>query len=138
MNAAGLYLLSLPIHPLPCPKTSSSRPPTPTLVTELSIPRQRRVAALRARRSGTDLKSDPLDLSDSSRESSSIGFHKATSLESSAPNSEQLRWMAGLEALPKRWVIVIMCFSSFLLCNMDRVGLFLSIEFKLEFMWIDA
>ncbi|KAM0941432.1 putative major facilitator superfamily, MFS transporter superfamily [Dioscorea sansibarensis] len=140
MNAAGFYLLSLsaslPIHPLPCPKTPSSRPPTPKLVAELSISRRRRVAALRARGSRTDLKSDPLDLSDSSRESSSIGFRKATSLESSASSSEQLRWMAGLEALPKRWVIVIMCFSSFLLCNMDRVNMSIAIlPMSAEFNW---
>ena len=25
------------------------------------------------------------------------------------------------EEFPKRWVIVILCFSAFLLCNMDRV-----------------
>lgn len=27
------------------------------------------------------------------------------------------------EEFPKRWVIVILCFSAFLLCNMDRVSL---------------
>lgn len=27
------------------------------------------------------------------------------------------------EQFPKRWVIVILCFSAFLLCNMDRVSL---------------
>lgn len=26
-----------------------------------------------------------------------------------------------LEQFPKRWVIVLLCFSAFLLCNMDRV-----------------
>ena len=30
------------------------------------------------------------------------------------------------EQFPKRWVIVILCFSAFLLCNMDRVSLSLS------------
>lgn len=25
------------------------------------------------------------------------------------------------EGFPKRWVIVVLCFSAFLLCNMDRV-----------------
>lgn len=27
--------------------------------------------------------------------------------------------------IPKRWVIVLLCFTAFLLCNMDRVSLFL-------------
>lgn len=27
------------------------------------------------------------------------------------------------EQFPKRWVIVVLCFSAFLLCNMDRVSL---------------
>ena len=27
------------------------------------------------------------------------------------------------EEFPKRWTIVILCFSAFLLCNMDRVSL---------------
>lgn len=27
------------------------------------------------------------------------------------------------ERFPKRWVIVVLCFSAFLLCNMDRVSL---------------
>lgn len=26
------------------------------------------------------------------------------------------------EQFPKRWVIVLLCFSAFLLCNMDRVS----------------
>lgn len=30
------------------------------------------------------------------------------------------------EGFPKRWVIVFLCFSAFLLCNMDRVNPFLS------------
>ena len=29
------------------------------------------------------------------------------------------------ERFPKRWVIVLLCFASFLLCNMDRVSIFL-------------
>ena len=27
------------------------------------------------------------------------------------------------EEFPKRWIIVVLCFSAFLLCNMDRVSL---------------
>lgn len=31
---------------------------------------------------------------------------------------EEARWW---QVFPKRWVIVVLCFSAFLLCNMDRV-----------------
>lgn len=31
------------------------------------------------------------------------------------------------EQFPKRWVIVLLCFTAFLLCNMDRVGIFMDI-----------
>lgn len=33
------------------------------------------------------------------------------------------------EQFPKRWVIVLLCFSAFLLCNMDRVSCFLLFSF---------
>ena len=32
------------------------------------------------------------------------------------------------EQFPKRWVIVILCFSAFLLCNMDRVSFLIFIN----------
>lgn len=34
-------------------------------------------------------------------------------------NSKQISWW---QQLPKRWVIVLLCFTAFLLCNMDRVS----------------
>lgn len=34
------------------------------------------------------------------------------------------------EQFPKRWVIVLLCFSAFLLCNMDRVSSFLFAYFS--------
>jgi len=38
---------------------------------------------------------------------------------SDSPSSIVLPWW---EEFPKRWVIVLLCFSAFLLCNMDRVS----------------
>uniref|UniRef100_A0A1D1XCL2 Putative anion transporter 4, chloroplastic n=1 Tax=Anthurium amnicola TaxID=1678845 RepID=A0A1D1XCL2_9ARAE len=40
---------------------------------------------------------------------------------------------------PKRWVIVILCFSAFLLCNMDRVNMSIAIlPMSAEFNWNPA
>ncbi|KAJ4725619.1 Ascorbate transporter, chloroplastic [Melia azedarach] len=51
-------------------------------------------------------------------------------LESSVPWWEQF---------PKRWVIVILCFSAFLLCNMDRVNMSIAIlPMSAEFNWNPA
>ncbi|WRX33895.1 Major facilitator superfamily - like 10 [Theobroma cacao] len=43
------------------------------------------------------------------------------------------------EQFPKRWVIVILCFSAFLLCNMDRVNMSIAIlPMSAEFNWNPA
>ncbi|XP_021891774.1 sodium-dependent phosphate transport protein 1, chloroplastic isoform X3 [Carica papaya] len=43
------------------------------------------------------------------------------------------------EELPKRWVIVLLCFSAFLLCNMDRVNMSIAIlPMSAEFNWNPA
>ncbi|XP_030447427.2 sodium-dependent phosphate transport protein 1, chloroplastic isoform X1 [Syzygium oleosum] len=40
------------------------------------------------------------------------------------------------EEFPKRWVIVILCFSAFLLCNMDRVNMSIAIlPMSAEYNW---
>lgn len=40
------------------------------------------------------------------------------------------------EEFPKRWIIVILCFSSFLLCNMDRVNMSIAIlPMSAEYGW---
>ncbi|KAG6531489.1 probable anion transporter 1, chloroplastic [Zingiber officinale] len=53
---------------------------------------------------------------------------------------EGMGWLGskgtGLESFPKRWVIVILCFSAFLLCNMDRVNMSIAIlPMSAEFNW---
>ncbi|KAK1377223.1 ascorbate transporter, chloroplastic [Heracleum sosnowskyi] len=41
--------------------------------------------------------------------------------------------------LPKRWVIVLLCFTAFLLCNMDRVNMSIAIlPMSKEFKWNSA
>uniref|UniRef100_A0A2P2L3T1 Uncharacterized protein MANES_05G033500 n=2 Tax=Rhizophora mucronata TaxID=61149 RepID=A0A2P2L3T1_RHIMU len=43
------------------------------------------------------------------------------------------------EEFPKRWVIVLLCFASFLLCNMDRVNMSIAIlPMSKEFNWNSA
>ncbi|KAF2291630.1 hypothetical protein GH714_027732 [Hevea brasiliensis] len=83
-----------------------------------------------------DVKSEPYDISKSVPES--VKFQDSLNdvvlpegdLESSAP------WW---EEFPKRWVIVILCFSAFLLCNMDRVNMSIAIlPMSAEFNWSPA
>ncbi|KAK9202320.1 hypothetical protein WN944_017530 [Citrus x changshan-huyou] len=43
------------------------------------------------------------------------------------------------EQFPKRWVVVLLCFSAFLLCNMDRVNMSIAIlPMSKEFNWNSA
>ncbi|XVF80087.1 hypothetical protein PTKIN_Ptkin15bG0042100 [Pterospermum kingtungense] len=43
------------------------------------------------------------------------------------------------QSFPKRWVIVLLCFASFLLCNMDRVNMSIAIlPMSQEFNWNSA
>ncbi|KAJ8748989.1 hypothetical protein K2173_013429 [Erythroxylum novogranatense] len=46
---------------------------------------------------------------------------------------------AWLEQFPKRWVIVLLCFTAFLLCNMDRVNMSIAVlPMSKEFNWNSA
>lgn len=49
--------------------------------------------------------------------------------EEEAATSSSAWW----QVFPKRWVIVILCFSAFLLCNMDRVSAYAPF-FKLHYI----
>ncbi|KAA8549374.1 hypothetical protein F0562_001058 [Nyssa sinensis] len=80
-----------------------------------------------------DVKSEPYDIADSAPES--VKFEDALGdivlgkddLDSAVP-----RW----EQFPKRWLIVILCFAAFLLCNMDRVNMSIAIlPMSQEFNW---
>lgn len=59
-----------------------------------------------------DVKSKPCDIPSSGPDSVKL---EEEELDSS---------VAWLDRFPKRWVIVVLCFSAFLLCNMDRVSSF--------------
>lgn len=67
-----------------------------------------------------DVKSEPYEVSDSVPDTvklegafNDVVSGKEEDLEGVVP------WW---EEFPKRWVIVVLCFTAFLLCNMDRVS----------------
>ncbi|KAI3974991.1 hypothetical protein MKX01_005102 [Papaver californicum] len=69
---------------------------------------------------------DPLSASEASNEIAIVG--ESTQVASSP-------WWQ----LPKRWVIVLLCFTAFLLCNMDRVNMSIAIlPMAAEFNWSPA
>ncbi|XP_010923100.1 probable anion transporter 1, chloroplastic isoform X2 [Elaeis guineensis] len=160
MNGAGVYLLPLssPLRTPLLPNNSKSGAPGCRGGAPLEGGRisrsidpwrsecscRRRKAVRRARTRGADLQSE---VSDSSPES--INFRETLSEAVSPPREEEEEeeedgWVAavsslGLDKFPKRWVIVILCFSAFLLCNMDRVNMSIAIlPMSAEFNWNPA
>ncbi|GMG98305.1 hypothetical protein Nepgr_000145 [Nepenthes gracilis] len=87
-----------------------------------------------------DVKSKPFDVAGSATESVKL----LDSLKDGLLGKDELEletvavgpWW---EQFPKRWVIVILCFSAFLLCNMDRVNMSIAIlPMSKEFNWNPA
>lgn len=77
-----------------------------------------------------DVKSKPYDLSDSEREALKFedtldGARRRNAAGVRGGESSSNDEVSWLEQFPKRWIIVLLCFSAFLLCNMDRVSLYL-------------
>ncbi|KAL3536809.1 hypothetical protein ACH5RR_000175 [Cinchona calisaya] len=82
-----------------------------------------------------DYKSEDYDMTEAKLESlvSSEGAGEAVIVEGIV---ETKPWW---EQFPKRWVIVLLCFASFLLCNMDRVNMSIAIlPMSKEFNWNSA
>ncbi|KAL3530858.1 hypothetical protein ACH5RR_010180 [Cinchona calisaya] len=87
----------------------------------------------------TDVKSKPYDAADSKRRDS-LKLEETLNdvvLKNGQSTSniiaEKIGWW---EQFPKRWVIVLLCFSAFLLCNMDRVNMSIAIlPMASEFNW---
>jgi hypothetical protein len=53
------------------------------------------------------------------------------SMKAAEGSSEVVLASSWWEQVPKRWVIVLLCFTAFLLCNMDRV----STSFRFSFLF---
>ena len=77
-----------------------------------------------------DVKSEPYEVSDSVPKSVKL----RDAINDVVTGKEDLEnvgpWW---EEFPKRWVIVVLCFSAFLLCNMDRVSFGCFFFFFFEF-----
>lgn len=127
--AVGFYLLALSSPPrLPLPRPTDcirSRRPRSSKSSHggTSDPLScRRWAVPRARGGGADVKSESIDVSDSIKFRD--GLSKVVSPLLEKEEEEEV------ERFPKRWMIVILCFSAFLLCNMDRVIGFINSKFS--------
>ncbi|XP_021279967.1 ascorbate transporter, chloroplastic [Herrania umbratica] len=74
----------------------------------------------------TEVKVDPLPSPD--------GTNEVVLVEGDM--QEAVPWW---QSFPKRWVIVVLCFAAFLLCNMDRVNMSIAIlPMSKEFNWNSA
>ncbi|XP_043716094.1 ascorbate transporter, chloroplastic-like isoform X2 [Telopea speciosissima] len=88
-----------------------------------------------ASRTRAEYKSEEYDIAGAKLDSlsSSEVPNEAALVEGSVQN---FSWR---EKFPKRWVIVLLCFSAFLLCNMDRVNMSIAIlPMSQEFNWNSA
>lgn len=78
-------------------------------------------------------KSEEFDITEASLDS--LGPLEGRS-EVVLPQGNSQKVMSWLEQLPRRWVIVLLCFAAFLLCNMDRVNMSIAIlPMSKEFNW---
>ncbi|KAH6756451.1 Major facilitator superfamily protein [Perilla frutescens var. hirtella] len=86
-------------------------------------------------RTRAEFKSEEHDVTRTELETlvSSEGENEASSLE--GPEPAKPWW----KQFPKRWVMVLLCFAAFLLCNMDRVNMSIAIlPMSKEFNWNSA
>ncbi|KAL5859684.1 hypothetical protein ACOSQ4_000980 [Xanthoceras sorbifolium] len=91
---------------------------------------------VRANRIRAYYKSEEYDITETNVDAlkSSEGPSEAALVEGNV--EETYPWW---EQFPKRWVIVLLCFTAFLLCNMDRVNMSIAIlPMSKEFNWNSA
>ncbi|KAK9159017.1 hypothetical protein Scep_005591 [Stephania cephalantha] len=154
-GGGGAFLLlpsisdSIPLHSRPN-SIDSSRPSKKSFCFDcraenerFQLLSRRRIGELRVvarvRLSGrvrADVKSEPYDVADTVPDA--VKFKDAMValdeivVEDDGLESDSPWW----EQFPKRWVIVILCFSAFLLCNMDRVNMSIAIlPMSAEYGW---
>ncbi|KAK8361899.1 hypothetical protein V6Z12_A03G067700 [Gossypium hirsutum] len=138
---ALLFSSNFPKSP---PETISTRTkPSPTrclIRSPVNSPHGCRLSRLsategRRRRSGK-VYADVREIADSLRELVKFGDSLNDAVASEDDLDSAVPWW---EQFPKRWVIVILCFSAFLLCNMDRVNMSIAIlPMSAEFNWNPA
>ncbi|KAL3649560.1 Ascorbate transporter, chloroplastic [Castilleja foliolosa] len=86
-------------------------------------------------RTRANFKSEEHDIAET--KSDSVGSSEGANQAVLVGGAEQRKsWW---DQFPKRWVIVLLCFASFLLCNMDRVNMSIAIlPMSKEFGWNSA
>ncbi|XP_057981447.1 ascorbate transporter, chloroplastic isoform X3 [Malania oleifera] len=85
-------------------------------------------------RTRVDYKSEDYDVTEVDPSKSSEGLGEVVLVEGSLQKASP--WW---EQFPKRWVIVLLCFTAFLLCNMDRVNMSIAIlPMSKQFNWNSA
>ncbi|MBA0644318.1 hypothetical protein Goklo_028495, partial [Gossypium klotzschianum] len=136
-------LLSSSNFPKSPPETISTRiKPNPTrclIRSPVNSPhgcRLSRLSATEGRRRSGKVYADVREIADSLRELVKFGDSLNDAVASEDDLDSAVPWW---EQFPKRWVIVILCFSAFLLCNMDRVNMSIAIlPMSAEFNWNPA
>ncbi|MBA0582520.1 hypothetical protein Gorai_024663, partial [Gossypium raimondii] len=136
-------LLSSSNFPKSPPETISTRAkPNPTrclIRSPVNSPhgcRLSRLSATEGRRRSGKVYADVREIADSLRELVKFGDSLSDAVASEDDLDSAVPWW---EQFPKRWVIVILCFSAFLLCNMDRVNMSIAIlPMSAEFNWNPA
>lgn len=137
MSSRALLFSFSPPSPSSSPKsrTRTNHSPSPSPFLSHLLSRRKQAGKVWA-----DVKSEK-HLPEPSSKYQDLSLHKKVAraldigedVEDEETSSSSPWW----EVFPKRWVIVILCFSAFLLCNMDRVSvpLFLTYsmnQFKLQ------
>lgn len=113
-----------PISPISCSKTGTLVPSRP--VNKFLVDHKRPLSNhVRDRGVRAYYKSEEFDITESLRPPEGAG--EVVFPDKSASKAAQL---------PKRWVVVLLCFAAFLLCNMDRVNMSIAIlPMSKEFNW---
>jgi hypothetical protein len=85
-----------------------------------------------------DVKSD-FDLENQKRKKKKKKLNADAGLELEVHTHSKGNSNINSRTFPKRWQIVLLCFSAFLLCNMDRVNMSIAIlPMSAEFSWSPA
>uniref|UniRef100_A0A7N0UTX4 Major facilitator superfamily (MFS) profile domain-containing protein n=1 Tax=Kalanchoe fedtschenkoi TaxID=63787 RepID=A0A7N0UTX4_KALFE len=102
----------------------------------LSTVRGNQVKISKVNRTRAGYRSDEYDITGSEFNSLNVSEEAAEAILAGGSASESSPWW---EQFPKRWLIVLLCFAAFLLCNMDRVNMSIAIlPMSQEFNWNSA
>lgn len=105
----------------------------PTKLNKLGISDAQQTEPRKITTSRADYKSESMDITGSNLESTESSDVQNEVVIAEEAVQKLSSWQ---EQIPKRWVIVLLCFAAFLLCNMDRVNMSIAIlPMSAEFNW---